>query len=326
MKERIHRCLPILLAATALWLTAFPLSAQEAETASDWPLANQPLVVDEVGTLFVPTVGKYHEVGPRKLGLSLYRPPLSKGALPAIVVFHAGGFRNGSPIGLFPFARAMARAGYVVITPVYRLSGEAPFPAAVHDAKAAIRWARANAEPYGIDPDQIAVAGMSAGGVLAAFLGATNGMPEFEGPSVPKDAASSEVQASIVMGAGINFAAPYFLKQIEEAAQRTPPEDHQTSRNLYYAWLGPDPETAREASPLTHLDESMPPALFMDGSNDQPTGERRYGPFLERMKALGIPYEVVEVPDGPHVFATNDRFLEFSVERIDRFLREHGFH
>jgi len=301
-------------------LSASPVPAQEA----DLPIANQPLVIDDVGTLFIPAGLRYQKIGPRNLDLCLYRPPFTEGRLPAIVVFHAGGFRNGSPVSLFPFAMRLARAGYVVVTPTYRLSGEAPFPAAVHDAKAAVRWVRANADAFQIDLDHIAVAGMSAGGVLAALLGATNGMPEFEGPVDP-DAPSSEVQASIVMGASINLAAPYLLKRIEEAAKQTPPDGQRTSRDPYYAWLGPDPETAVLASPITHLDDSMPPTLFMDGSLDQPTGERRYGPFMEKMAALGIPYEFHEVPDGPHVFATNDRFVDLTVQTVDEFLRNHGF-
>lgn len=284
------------------------------------PLVNKPLVVDDAGTLFVPGI-RYQKIGPRNLGLSLYRPPFDTGVCPAIVVLHAGGFRNGGPMGLFPFAVKMAHAGYVVVTPVYRLSGEAPFPAAVHDAKAAVRWVRENAEAFMIDPDHIAVAGMSAGGVLAGFLGATNEMAEFEGPAAP-DAPSSTIQASILMGAGINLAAPYLLERIEEAAKRTPPGGQRTASDLYLAWLGPDPETARQASPLTHLNEKMPPALFLDGSLDPPTGVRRYGPFLEKMKALGIPYEVDEIPDGPHVFATNDRFVDLTVEKVDAFLRK----
>lgn len=194
----------------SLWACFFclsvppPVAAQEV----DLPIANQPLVIDDARTLFIPAGLRYQKIGPRNLHLCLYRPPFAEGRLPAIVVFHAGGFRNGSPVSLFPFAMKLARAGYVVVTPIYRLSGEAPFPAAVHDAKAAVRWVRANADAFQIDPDHIAVAGMSAGGVLAGLLGATNGMPEFEGPTEP-DAPSSEVQASIVMGASINLAAPY---------------------------------------------------------------------------------------------------------------------
>jgi len=77
--------------------------------------------------------------------------------------------------------RRLAERGYVAVTVSYRLAPKFPFPAAVHDVKTAVRWLRAHAETYQVDPDRIGVTGGSAGGHLAQFLGVTAGVPEFEG-------------------------------------------------------------------------------------------------------------------------------------------------
>ncbi|MEM0968133.1 MAG: alpha/beta hydrolase, partial [Verrucomicrobiota bacterium] len=78
----------------------------------------------------------------RRLTLDVYRPAAGEGPFPAIVMYFGGGWQNGRPALFAPLAQRLAQKGYVCIVPEYRLSGEAPFPAAVHDAKAAIRWTR----------------------------------------------------------------------------------------------------------------------------------------------------------------------------------------
>ena len=86
--------------------------------------------------------------------------------------------------------------GYVCFTPEYRLSTEALYPAGVYDIKAAIRWVRKNAAKYNLNENKIVVAGHSAGGELAAMMGATNGMESFEGDGCDKKI-SSKVNAVI---------------------------------------------------------------------------------------------------------------------------------
>ncbi len=97
-------------------------------------------------------------------------PKAAWGQLPAIVCIHGGGWANGNRANHGKVAQALAARGYVTATISYRLSGEAPFPAAIHDCKAAVRFLRANAKEYGIDPDNIGAIGLSAGGHLTALL------------------------------------------------------------------------------------------------------------------------------------------------------------
>ena len=104
----------------------------------------------------------YARVGSRKLLLDLYVPPKRSAPLPVIVWIHGGGWRGGSK-GSGGRALPMLQRGYAVVDVGYRLSGEAIFPAQVEDCKAAVRWVRANADKYGLDPKRIGAWGSSAG-------------------------------------------------------------------------------------------------------------------------------------------------------------------
>ncbi|GAJ13590.1 unnamed protein product, partial [marine sediment metagenome] len=121
----------------------------------------------------------YARVGDRKLLLDLYLPPKSSAPLPVIVWVHGGGWRGGSK-GSGGRALPMLDRGFAVVDVGYRLSGEAVFPAQVEDCKAAVRWVRANAAKYGLDPDSIGAWGSSAGGHLVAFLGTAGDVREFD--------------------------------------------------------------------------------------------------------------------------------------------------
>src|SRR5579863_4756005 len=124
---------------------------------------------------------EYARVDNQGLELDLARPKDPTGKTPAILCIHGGGFRAGKREGWDARCRLLAEHGYAAATVTYRLAPKSPFPAAVEDVKAAVRWLRANAEKYALDPDRIGVVGDSAGGHLAQFLGVTGGVSQFEG-------------------------------------------------------------------------------------------------------------------------------------------------
>src|SRR5436190_20431861 len=99
----------------------------------------------------------------------------------AIIHIHGGRFTQGSKAGLASSSRAFAGLGYVSIASQYRLAGQGKWPAQIEDVKAAIRWTRANAAKLGIDADKIAIAGYSAGGLMALVAAGTGDKAEFEG-------------------------------------------------------------------------------------------------------------------------------------------------
>ncbi|MEM9283068.1 MAG: alpha/beta hydrolase [Verrucomicrobiota bacterium] len=257
----------------------------------------------------------------RRLTLDLYRPESlpAEGELgrPAIVMYFGGGWQNGRP-GLFgPLAQALAQRGYVCVVPEYRLSGEAPFPAAVHDAKAAIRWTRKNAKRFGIDPKRIACIGGSAGGHLAGFMGASNGVERFEGAGDHQEA-SSEVQAAIIMCGPMYMLTDAIVERVEAGAKRG---EGETILD-FMGGVPPSQDRDRyvEASPLTHLNENSPPMLFIDGENDRP--RLRYTEFWAKMDELGIEHEFILMPDGPHPFWNLHRWFKPTVDAVDQFLLE----
>jgi acetyl esterase/lipase len=147
--------------------------------------------------------------GKRELRLDVFRPA-GKEKRPAIIMIHGGGWRSGTRSMQVPMAQMLAAKGYVTIPVEYQLSLEASYPAAVHNIKAAIRWAKANAGKYGIDTTKIAVSGCSAGGHLAALTGLTNDIPFFEG-NQGVSGTSSRVHAIIDIDGVIDFLAPASL-------------------------------------------------------------------------------------------------------------------
>src|SRR5262249_23615221 len=111
----------------------------------------------------------YHRVGKDTLTLDVARPERGEGPFPAVIFLH-GMIGQGKP-GVVPLAKRLAQKGYVGVAVAFRHRPEQPFPGAIEDAKCAIRWLRAHARKYRIDPDRIGVVGYSAGGGLACLLG-----------------------------------------------------------------------------------------------------------------------------------------------------------
>ena len=122
----------------------------------------------------------YARYGDRTLEMDIYRPKDAWGKLPAVVCIHGGGWAKGSRESHGAMAQALASRGYVAATISYRLSGEAKFPAQIHDCKAAVRFLRAHADEYGIDAGHIGAIGLSAGGHLTALLATSGGVADLE--------------------------------------------------------------------------------------------------------------------------------------------------
>ncbi|MCP4169374.1 MAG: alpha/beta hydrolase [Fuerstiella sp.] len=254
--------------------------------------------------------------GKRRLTLDTYRPAdVDAGVrLPMLVMYFGGGWINGRPGHFTPLAQAIACRGYVTVVPNYRLSGEAPFPAAVHDCKAAVRWARMSAKLLKGDPEKIAVTGGSAGGHLAGFVAATNGLSEFEGTGDHRDV-SSDVQAVIVMCGPMNFLNATMKENIKRSQERG--QVHAVIRFLG-ATAEENVDLYAKASPITHISSSMPPALFIDGELDDP--RQRYLGTWKKMDEYGIAYDFVLMEKGPHPFWNYEQWFGKTVDCIDAFL------
>tara|TARA_R110002049_G_scaffold72490_6_gene187366 strand:+ start:47729 stop:48697 length:969 start_codon:yes stop_codon:yes gene_type:complete len=263
----------------------------------------------------------YATYGDRALQLDVFRPKMHAEPLPAILCIHGGGWWRGSRVSMHALAQMLASHGYVAVTNSYRLSGESPFPAAVHDCKAAVRWMRANAKEYGIDPDAIGVTGLSAGGHLAALLATSGDVQELEGNGGHQNK-SSRVQACYAMGAQADFDAEHI--QSVRRGMQTPPG----KPNLWVQFLGGDPTEVPEryklASPRTHLDAGDPPLAFMAGENDK---DATHGDSTRaQLTELGIATDLLVIKDAPHAFLGRQDWFDQAVNRCVTFFDEHLKH
>src|SRR3954462_8697541 len=134
--------------------------------------------------IFEPNI-EYANPDNQHLQLNLARPKEALDKMPAVICIHGGGFRAGNRTRWDALCKELARRGYVAVTMQYRLSPKYQFPAAVHDAKSAVRWVRLNATKYHIDPNRIGAIGDSAGGHLVQFLAVTGDVKDFDGDQNP---------------------------------------------------------------------------------------------------------------------------------------------
>ena len=145
---------------------------------------------------------EYVEKGHARNKLDVYQPK-SEGALPVVVWIHGGAWQTGSKENC-P-ALFLSEKGYAVVSVNYRLSGHAVFPAQIEDCKAALRWVRANAKVYNLNPERIGVWGSSAGGHLAALLGTSGEVEALEGKG-GNAKQSSRVQCAVDFFGPTDFA------------------------------------------------------------------------------------------------------------------------
>ncbi len=255
----------------------------------------------------------YVRRGAHALQLDLYLPAQAKaGTVPGIVFVHGGGWRVGVRDNFAPMAIRMAQRGYAAATISYRLSPEAPYPAAVQDARAAVRWMRVHADEYGIDASRIAIGGGSAGGQIAALAGVTDGLARFD-PDGGAGAVSSGVQAIVNIDGLSDFTS--------EAARKYE-DDPSKQPSSAGAWFGgryaDKAELWREASPLFYVHAKTPPVLFVVSA--QPRFSAGREEMAARLSEAGVPSRVVAVPDTPHSFWLFDPWLQPTVEAAASFL------
>jgi arylsulfatase A len=254
----------------------------------------------------------YVRYGDRSLEMDIYRPKGTWGELPAAICIHGGGWAKGDRTSHAKVAQALAARGYVAATISYRLSGEAPFPAQIHDCKAAVRFLRANAKEYGIDSAHIGAIGLSAGGHLAALLATSSGVKELEGNGGNADF-SSAIQAAVPMGAQTNLLSE---------RTRNVSRDKEIWQQFLSGSQEERPATYRLASPLHHLDKTDPPCWFVTGELDDPSTHA--DKFRHRMGELGIRSGLTVVKDAPHPFLGRQVWFDKMVEATDGLFRFRG--
>jgi acetyl esterase/lipase len=217
--------------------------------------------------------------GDRTLRMHILRPKKApEQPMPVVVWIHGGGWQGGNKDSGIGRLASYAERGYFCASVEYRLSQEAIFPAQIEDCKCAIRFLRAKAKQFNLDPDRIGVWGSSAGGHLVALLGTSGYVKELEGKGGWPDF-SSKVQAVC------DFCGPSDLVKIvgnSEGAQGP----------VGKLLGGPVPEKKELgtlASPITHVSKNAPPFLIVHGDEDKVVPLNQAEILAEALKKAGVP-------------------------------------
>ena len=284
------------------------------------PVRREDGVRHHAGITFAATAGY------RPLQLDLWVPD-SATPPPLVVWIHGGGWMIGDrrylPETLRPnqLFDALLAAGLAVATIDYRLALEAPFPAQLHDAKAAVRYLRAHAEELGIDTGRIGVWGESAGGHLAALVGLTGHRADLEG-GIGVVGPSSAVDVVVDWYGPADFTTmprmsppPHIAARLEPA-MHTPPEDSLVA--------GLDDAGRADASPVTHVTPDAPPFLLVHGTTDWLVPYAQSEQLHAALTAAGVESRLVPVEGAEHIFtgcADVDAVVRLSVDYLAEALR-----
>jgi acetyl esterase len=250
----------------------------------------------------------YRKVGETELKVWIFEPAQKSGKLlPAIVFFFGGGWVGGSPTQFEPQSRHLAGRGMVAIVADYRVKTRQDAKPAdcVSDAKACVRWVRANASRLGIDPERIAVGGGSAGGHLAASTATVPGLDDAK-----DDKSVSCLPNALVLFNPGTVMAPFPGLDLKGFGA-----------GLDKAKFGCEPT---EISPLHHVKKGTPPTIIFHGKADTTVPYSTVEKFAEVMKTAGNRCELVGYEGQPHGFFNKAKYAE-TLAATDAFLVSLGY-
>ena len=247
---------------------------------------------------------EYSNPDDQHLQLNMARPENGSDPRPGIVCIHGGGFRAGTRESFDNLCMVLAENGYVAVTVTYRLSPAYQFPAAVHDVKAAVRWMRANAENYNIDPNRIGTTGGSAGGHLAQFLGVTAGVQRFEG-----NGGNAEYSSNV--SCVVNYYGPSdFTKSYDASVD---------AAEVLPLFLGGDLEQERHrhilASPLYWVTPDAAPTLCIHGTEDRYVAHEQAVWLIDRLTASDVEARLMTIEGADHGFRGESMEVKAAIEQ-----------
>jgi len=252
----------------------------------------------------------------QQLDIFLPRKRATDALLPVIVLIHGGGWSSGDRRGFMGNAIEIAKTGrYVAVSAGYRLSGEAKWPAQIHDCKAAIRWIRSHARELGVDPDRIGVTGGSAGGHLALLLGTSGNVPTLDGSL--GDCTDQSCRVTCV----VNYCGPSDLHSplfVGEEAKKPDP--------AVVGLIGGPPadlsDRTREASPVTYVSKDSPPVLTVHGTKDLRVDFKQAEIIDAALKKAGATSLLVPVVGAGHGIPSPPELKARVMQFWDRYLRD----
>ena len=293
--------LAVLAAASLLVTTA---TAQDLMGQSpEAQVIDMPVVQGRIDAISGVVYSQVFERGRSVRGLKMTLfVPRTKEKKPAVLYFPGGGFTSADHEKFLEMRYALARAGYVVAACEYRAVPN-KFPALLEDAKAAVRWMRAHASEFGVDADRIGLLGDSAGGYVVQMAGATNGEKNWDVGDFKE--VSSDVQAVVsiygisdltTIGEGIGNENVHASAAVTEALLLNGP----AFKDFAGASVNADPQKAKAASPIGHVDGTEPPFLLMHGSGDKVVSPLQSKKMFEALQNKKVEAEYVLVRGAEH--------------------------
>jgi acetyl esterase/lipase len=285
---------------------AFAIPSQQKGTLTRQTSAPTPQ--SESGRVTIAENVSYGSVNGFELRLDVYEPAGRGTELrPAVLLIHGGGWTSFDKSTMSGMAQFLARSGFAAFSVDYRLfhGTENRWPAQLDDVQRAVRWVRANAAKYGVNPERIGAFGHSAGAQLAALLG----MEETRNNSDPSLARySSKVQAVVEVSGPTDFTANH------------DPEDVAFLASFLGSDYSKHPEVWREASPAFHASKEDAPFLIVHGTKDQDVPISQSQELFEKLQAAGVPVSFIKVDDF-HIFQTPEARRQLAIETLGFFNR-----
>lgn len=251
--------------------------------------------------------------GHERQKLDLYIPDEGEN-LPLIIWIHGGAWRGGSKERYAPME--YLKSGYAGASINYRLSQHAIFPAQIEDVKAAVRWIRANAETYRLDPNRFAAWGSSAGGHLVAMLGTTGNISEFE--------VGENLEVSSRVQAVVDYFGPTDFLQMD--AHRLPDGlVHDASDSPESQLVGGPIQEHKDrvarANPITYVSEDDSPILIIHGDQDKLVPYHQSVLLSEALEKAGVPVTFYRVEGGGHGWFRDPKVPELTKAFLEKHLK-----
>jgi acetyl esterase/lipase len=277
--------------------------------------------------------------GYRPIKMTLFVPTHGPGPYPVVLYLHGGGWTadpdgDEGIMGNDTMVDLAAR-GYVVARPAYRLSSEAKFPAAIEDVKIAVRWLRTYAKDFNADASRIVVWGSSAGGQLAALLGTTCGVAEFDrvgtlpqrvGLSTPK----LDPRVSSCVDAVIDWFGPIDFSSMDRQARPDAIGKHNDANSAESQMVGCaipacPAQRLKAANPISYISAKTPPFLIMHGQADRGVPWQQSQALYDALRAKGVKAQLILVPGADHMFmGLPPEQMKAQLQPVFRFIDENA--
>ncbi len=235
--------------------------------------------------------------------------PMGKGPFPGVVFIHGGGWKNGNRNQMIKLIRALAEDGFACFTIEYDLD-PVPFPNSFHESLAAVKYFKEHAPEFHLNPAQVAVAGSSAGGELAALVALDPaGTPAGAASSEQQKTSPSAVQAAVILNGVLDLT--------DEA------KTHEAG--MVAAYLGgtceEKPDACKDASPIFHVHAGAPPIYVGHGTIDPTVPFTEAQAFVKALQALHVPVQFFQAEGARHTFWADPRFYDANLEAVKEFLK-----